>query len=130
MRPELAPEQLKHTRAWEYVVRFVFGGAITAVTGLIGHAWGPWIAGLFLAFPAILPASLTLVKQHDGRRQAIDDARGARLSTIALSAFAVLVIALADQTAAPVVLCGATIAWLGAALGLWFLRYGRGAPGA
>lgn len=130
MRPELAPDQLKHTHAWEYAVRFVFGGAITVVTGLIGHAWGPWIAGLFLAFPAILPASLTLVKQHDGRRQAIEDARGARLSSLALWAFAGVVAVLAGRTAAPLVLCGATVAWLAAALGLWFLRYGRGAPGA
>ncbi len=78
MKPELALAQLKDTRPWEYAVRFAFGGAIAVITGVIGHLWGPWIAGLFLAFPAILPASLTLVKQHDGRCKAIDDARGAR----------------------------------------------------
>jgi hypothetical protein len=125
MTPELAPSQLKKTRAWEHIIRFAFGGAITVLTGLIGHAWGPWIAGLFLAFPAILPASLTLVKQHDGRRQAVEDARGARLATVGLWAFAAVVIALAGRSAPAIVLVAATLAWLGVALGLWFVRYGR-----
>lgn len=124
MKPEIAPGQVKKTHAWEYLVRFGFGGAITTLTGLIGHAWGPWIAGLFLAFPAILPASLTLVKQHDGRAQAIDDARGARLSTWGLWAFAGVVIVLAGHSAPPWVLAAATLAWLATALGLWCVRYG------
>lgn len=124
MRPRLALRQLTETRAWEHVVRFAFGGAISVLTGVIGHAWGPWIAGLFLAFPAILPASLTLVKRHDGRAQAVDDARGARLATVGLWAFAIIVLALAGRSAPPVVLVAATLGWLGVALGLWFLRYG------
>jgi hypothetical protein len=125
MTPALEPRQLAKTRAWEYAVRFAFGGAVTVLTGLVGHAWGPWVAGLFLAFPAILPASLTLVKQHDGRAQAIEDARGARLATLGLWAFAGLVVALAARTSPPLVLVAATLGWLAAALGLWFLRYGR-----
>jgi uncharacterized membrane protein (GlpM family) len=124
MMPELAPGQLKKAHAWEYVVRFAFGGAISVITGLVSHAWGPWIAGLFLAFPAILPASLTLVKQHDGRAQAIDDARGARLATVGLWAFAFLAIVLAERLSPPMVLVAATLAWLGVALILWFVRYG------
>jgi hypothetical protein len=127
MTPEVAPEQVKKTHAWEYVVRFAFGGAITVLTGLVGHRWGPWVAGLFLAFPAILPASLTLVKQHDGRSQAVEDARGARLGSVGLWAFAGIVIVLADRTASPIVLAVATLGWLGVALGLWFL-HDRGTP--
>jgi hypothetical protein len=130
MTPELAPSQLKKARAWEHAVRFVFGGAITVLTGLIGRAWGPWIAGLFLAFPAILPASLTLVKQHDGRRQAIEDARGARLATVGLWAFAAVVIVLAGRSTPSIVLVAATLAWLFVALGLWFLRYRRAPSGS
>jgi hypothetical protein len=130
MKPELAPGQLKKTHAWEYLVRFAFGGTISTVTGLIGHTWGPWIAGLFLAFPAILPASLTLVKQHDGRSQAIDDARGARLSTWGLWAFAGVVIGLVGSSSPPFVLAAATLAWLAVALGLWFVRYGRASSGS
>ncbi|HET9623596.1 MAG TPA: hypothetical protein VFP84_19625 [Kofleriaceae bacterium] len=130
MKPALTPGQLKKTHAWEYLVRFAFGGAISTLTGLIGHAWGPWIAGLFLAFPAILPASLTLVKQHDGRSQAIEDARGARLATLGLWGFAGVVIVLAGEAAPPIVLVAATLAWLAIALGLWLVRYGRAASGS
>src|SRR5690242_9999225 len=92
MRPELAPQQLKKTKAWEYLVRFAFGGVIAVVTGLVAHVWGPMIAGLFLAFPAILPASITLVKEHGSRTDAVDDARGARLGSVGLSAFALVVL--------------------------------------
>lgn len=122
---KLAARQLKETHAWEHGVRFAFGGVIAVLTGLVGRAWGPTLAGLFLAFPAILPASLTLVQQHDGRAQAIDDARGARLAAIGLWAFAGVVLALAGQTPPPIVLISATLAWLGVALCLWFVCYGR-----
>lgn len=125
MRPELAASQLKETKAWEYGVRFLFGGAITLATGLVARWWGPAIAGLFLAFPAILPASLTLVKQHEGRAEAVDDARGARLGALALIAFAIVVAALAGALHPAAVLALATAAWLAVALGAWFLRFGR-----
>jgi len=125
MKPALAPAQLKQTRAWEHAVRFAFGGAITATTGLIAHRWGPAVAGLFLAFPAILPASLTLVTQHDGRACAIDDARGARLGTAGLAAFATVVAGVAGHLAPLLVLTLASLAWLAVALSLWAVRYGR-----
>jgi hypothetical protein len=125
MKPALAVSQLKQTHAWEHAARFGFGGAISVLTGLVGHAWGPWIAGLFLAFPAILPASLTLVKQHAGRAKAIDDARGARLATVGLFVFADIVVLLIDRALPPpVILVLATLGWLATVLGLWFLRYG------
>jgi uncharacterized membrane protein (GlpM family) len=125
VKPELAPSQLNSAHAWEYIVRFGFGGAITACTGLVAHAWGPVIAGLFLAFPAILPASLTLVKQHDGRRQAMDDARGACLGSIALVAFAVVAMLTCERLPAAVALAFASAAWLAAAIALWSARYAK-----
>lgn len=123
--PELAPEQLKKTKAWEYGIRFLFGGVITVLTGLIAHRWGPAVAGLFLAFPAILPASLTLVKRHDGRAKAADDARGARLGTAGLFAFALVVIAGAGNMHPAIVLVLATVAWVAVDVPLWFVRYAR-----
>jgi hypothetical protein len=124
-KPELAPEQLKKTKPWEYAVRFVFGGVITAMTGLIAHRWGPAVAGLFLAFPAILPASLTLVKQHDGRAKAADDARGARLGSVGLAAFALVVVIGATRLHPAIVLVLASLAWLAVDVPLWFARYAR-----
>jgi hypothetical protein len=123
--PDVAVEQLKDTKAWEHAIRFAFGGAITLGTGLVADKWGPAVAGLFLAFPAILPASITLVKQHDGRRHAIDDARGARLGSIALAAFAFVVIVTAERLPAVAVLTLAGFAWLLVAIGAWFASYRR-----
>jgi hypothetical protein len=36
------------------------GGLVTVITGIVAKNWGPVIGGLFLAFPAIFPASATI----------------------------------------------------------------------
>jgi Protein of unknown function (DUF3147) len=56
---------LRKTKWHEYAVRFVFGGLMTVGAGLIVHRFGPEVGGLFLAFPAIFPASVTLVEKHE-----------------------------------------------------------------
>lgn len=124
MRPEVDVASLKDKKAWEYLVRFLFGGIVTACTGLVAHAWGPVIGGLFLGFPAILPASLTLVKQHEGRAQAVEDARGGRLGSIGLVAFAAIVWGTTPLFSPVAVLALATAAWTAVDLGLWFVRFG------
>lgn len=125
MRPEVDLGELKDKKAWEYLVRFLFGGVVTACTGLVAHAFGPVVGGLFLGFPAILPASLTLVKQHDGRAQAVEDARGGRLGSIGLIAFGGIVWATAPVLSPVLVLVLAAIGWLVVDLGLWFVRFGH-----
>ena len=42
----------------------VLGGVMTVVAGLIAARFGPVIGGLFLAFPAIFPATATLIEKH------------------------------------------------------------------
>jgi hypothetical protein len=83
------------------------------------------VGGLFLAFPAILPASLTLVSQHDGRRRALDDARGGRLGSVGLIAFGLVVWVTATTWAPLAVLVVATLVWLLIDGALWAIRYGR-----
>jgi hypothetical protein len=124
VKPRLDPEGLRKTKTWEYVVRFIFGGVVTTCTGLIAHRFGPNIGGVFLAFPAILPASLTLVQQHDGRAQAVDDARGARLGSIGLAAFAVVTWRTATTWPAVLVLGVATLAWVAVSVAAWAIWYG------
>ena len=124
MRPQLHPEGLKKSAWWEHLLRFVFGGAVTVGTGLVGHHWGDVVGGLFLACPAILPASLALVKRHDGRHDAVADARGARLGALGLAAFGFVVWPLAPSIG-PVALALATVAWLVVAVGSWWLVHGR-----
>ena len=125
MMPAIEPRGLKNTAPWEYGVRFVFGGIVAAGTGLAAHHFGPGIGGLFLAFPAIPPANLTFVKQHEGRAEAVDDARGACLGSLGMAAFALVTWGAAGTWPGGLVLGIATLAWLAVAIATWAIRYGR-----
>jgi hypothetical protein len=127
VKPGFQPAALAKTTPAEWAVRFVLGGIITVCTGLVAHAYGPAAGGLFLAFPAILPASLTLVEEHGGRGEAADDARGARLGTVGLLAFAAVVWLAGARWPAPAVLGTATAAWAVACGLAWWMVYARDA---
>ena len=123
MRPRLTLDKLAEVRPWEYALRFGFDGIVTVATGLLAEHLGPVVAGMFLAFPAILPATLTLVKRHEGRKKAADDARGARLGALGLIAFAILIAVTATSWPAAAALAVATAAWLVVSLVLWAAVY-------
>jgi hypothetical protein len=72
-------------------IRFAFGAAIALGAGLVGMRWGPRVGGLFLAFPAVLPAALTLLEREEGASKTDIDAIGAILGALAMLVFAVLV---------------------------------------
>jgi hypothetical protein len=96
------PSVIGQTKWHEYAVRFFFGGLITAVAGIIAKKFGAGIGGLFLAFPAIFPASATLIEEHEkkrkeekglqgtqrGREAASIDAAGAAMGSVGLTVFA------------------------------------------
>ena len=127
---------LKQTKWHEYVVRFIFGGLTTVVTGIIAKKFGPGIGGLFLAFPAIFPASATMIENHEkekklqvgmegvnrGRSAASLDARGAAMGSIGLLVFAIVAWQFPTAQAAWVVLIESTFAWLIVSVALWRLR--------
>ena len=127
---------LRRTKWHEYAVRFVFGGLITAAAGLMASRYGPGIGGLFLAFPAIFPASATLVEKHEtqkkkdaglkgvvrGREAAALDAAGAALGSIGLGVFAVTVWQFLIHYSPAVVLFCATLLWLAASGLSWRTR--------
>jgi hypothetical protein len=125
MLPSLHTEALRKTHASGYLIRFGFGGSITALAGIIAHAYGPAIGGLFLAFPAILPASLTLVARHDGRQSAVEEAWGAILGAVGLGWFAASVWLLADQVAPALALTLAAGIWFVISWALWWMCSGR-----
>ena len=120
MRPSFSASQLRKTRVAEYLVRFVFGGAVAVAASALGHAYGPRIGGLFLAFPALLPASLTLVKQHDGRSAAVQDARGALVGGAGLASFALVVWATAAWASPGLTLGLALLVWSLVSVSLWW----------
>jgi hypothetical protein len=126
---------LRQTRWYEYLVRFVLGGAMTVVAGLIAARFGAVIGGLFLAFPAIFPASATLIEKHvrerkeqkglpgarRGKEAAALDAVGAALGSFGLAAFG-LVIWLMIVPSPPCALVLAAASWLTIAVLAWRVR--------
>jgi uncharacterized membrane protein (GlpM family) len=105
----------------EYGVRFAFGAAISVVAGLAGIRFGPRVGGLFLAFPAILPAALTLIEAHEGEGAADADSQGGILGGVGLLAFAIVLVLLVRQLGAPLALLAALLCWAIVAAGLYFL---------
>jgi Protein of unknown function (DUF3147) len=136
MRIKIDPSALRKTRWHEFGVRFLFGGLITAGAGIIGKEFGPGVGGLFLAFPAIFPASATLIEKHEnqkkeraglhgsarGRKAAGIDAAGAAIGSLGLFVFALLVKRYLVSHSSPLVLIGATVIWLAVSLLLWQAR--------
>jgi uncharacterized membrane protein (GlpM family) len=124
------------SRWYEYVVRFIFGGCITAVAGLIAKHYGPVIGGLFLAFPAIFPATATLIEKHEKEKkkeQGKDgtirariavgmDAIGTSIGAIALAVFAIIVWRELPRSSLPAVLISAMLAWIATACLGWMTR--------
>lgn len=117
-------------------MRFVFGGACTALAGLIAQHFGPGMGGLFLAFPAIFPAGASLIESHEKRRKrevGLDgtrrgreaaglDAAGAALGAIGLVGFASVVWIEGVRYSAAWVIAAATGVWVLLSVGLWNLR--------
>jgi len=122
----------------EYATRFLFGGSVTVLAGLIADKFGPAVGGLFLAFPAIFPASASLIdkqkrdqspksdasetkasRKRRGRRAAGADAVGAAMGALGLMTFAVAAWRLLPQRGLSLTLTCATLAWAGVSLLAW-----------
>ena len=137
---------LKRTRWHDYAIRFLFGGIITAMAGIIAKEFGPSVGGLFLAFPAIFPASATLIEKHEkqkkrragldgsrrGRQAASLDAAGAAIGSIGLRfecniilvplAFGAFVYAFLPHEKTWEILACSTLIWLAVSGFIWRLR--------
>lgn len=136
MKVQVKFSALKETKWYEYAARFLLGGFVTAIAGAITVKFGPVVGGLFLAFPAIFPASATLVEKHEskrkeklglngkrrGREASGADATGAALGTVGLLVFGTLVWLLLPKMSSWLVLTLATLAWFGIAVLVWIIR--------
>jgi uncharacterized protein DUF3147 len=136
MRVRIDLSSLKQTKWNQMLVRFVCGGLATVVAGLVAKKYGPILGGLFLAFPAILPASTTLIEKHEierkkraglhgeirARKAAGVDAAGAVIGSIGLLVFAALIAGLVAVHSPILIIAFATLSWLLVSLGLWQLR--------
>jgi len=127
---------LRSIRWHQYLVRFVLGGVVTVIAGLLAKAFGPVFGGLFLAFPAIFPASVTLIAKRErqkkarhgldgtvrGRRAAALDAAGTVLGAVGLGCFAGVVWKTLPVHHEALVFGSAAASWLIVSTSLWWLR--------
>ena len=130
---------IKGIKLHEWMIRFVFGGAVCVAAGMIAQHYGPVLGGLFLAFPAIFPAGASLVEAHEkqhkarvgldgtnrGRLIAAIDAYGATMGCFGLAGFALIFWLWLPRTSSWVVFPLATLVWLTLSVGLWLLRKKR-----
>ncbi len=113
---------LRRVSAKDMGVRFAFGAAISVVAGLAGHLFGARVGGALLAFPAILPATLTLLERKDGTGAAVRDIGGAVLGGVGLIGFALVASSTLGLLPAPVALVVALGAWLTLSFALYVAR--------
>lgn len=136
MRVKLTFDSLKQTKPREYVSRFVFGGVVTMFAGLIADRYGPVVGGLFLAFPGIFPAGVSLVEKHkrvreenegkigtwSARGEASVEATGASIGTIGLIGFAVVLWRGLPSHGLPLMMVLACLVWVALSLVFWWAR--------
>jgi hypothetical protein len=136
MRLKLRFDSIKETKPSEYVSRFVFGGVVTVLAGSVAGRYGPVLGGLFLAFPGIFPASVSLVEKHKNMRenaegklgirsargQASVEATGASAGTLGLVGFAVVLWqGLPNHNFLPVLLTAGAV-WIAVSAVFWWTR--------
>lgn len=133
---KLNVESIRETKWSEYATRFVFGGIVTVLAGLIADRFGPVVGGLFLAFPAIFPAGASLIAKREsgkkekaganrtrrGRYAAGVDAAGAAMGCVGLTAFAAVAWRVLPRFALWETLALATALWTVLAIMVWFIR--------
>ena len=127
---------LRQTRWHEVALRVLFGGLATVATGIIAKSYGPVVGGLFLAFPAIFPATASLVEKHvkekkekahiegvNRARQAVAlEARGTMMGSVGLAVFGLLLWRSLGDHPAWLILLAASTAWLVTSILIWELR--------
>jgi hypothetical protein len=133
MKIQVNLSALGQSRWYEYLSRFIFGGIATALAGVIADKCGPTIGGLFLAFPAIFPASATLIESHEkkrkrrtaghgtmrGKKAAASDAAGAAAGAFGLMAFALTVWKLIERLPLWATLIAAVVVWFVVSVSAW-----------
>lgn len=119
--PVFSLRKIRDVRPRDLAIRFALGAAISVVAGMLGNAFGHRFGGAFLAFPAILPASLTLVQEEEGTRRADRNAIGAVLGAVGMVVFALVGEASFGRMPAFLALALAMAGWIVAAAALYAL---------
>jgi nicotinamide-nucleotide amidase len=108
-------KKLRTINRRDYGIVFGFGALISALAAVVTLRFGPVVGGLFLAFPAILPATLTLLEKKEGLAQAVSNLRGAAIGSLGMIAFAAVGLVLIKRSPG-LALVAALGAWMFVAL--------------
>lgn len=119
VRPSIDLRRIRDIDWKQMATRFALGAVVSVVAGVISNSVGARFGGVFLAFPAILPASLTFVEDEQGSRSADRSAIGAVLGGLSLVVFAAVGEAMFTRHPPLLVLVAALGAWLAACLALY-----------
>ena len=114
--PALKTGKIAGVRPRALLYRFGAGALASVAAGAITLLFGPRVGGIFLAFPAILAASLTLIEKEEDSTDAREDARGAIVGGAALAIFAVVAALAIGHIGGGLALAVATVPWLLVAL--------------
>jgi hypothetical protein len=117
--PRVQLAKLKEVEPGDLLVRIAFGALISVIAGVVSLVWNAKAGGMFLAFPAILPATLTLIEKKESKREAEEDDEGALLGSVAMFSFAATSVWALATFAAGIALAAATGAWAVTAIGLY-----------
>lgn len=126
---------LKQAKWSQFLIRFALGGLVTAGAAVVAKKFGPSFGGLFLAFPAILVASTTLVERHEqerkqkkglgglnrGRHAAGADSAGAAMGGFGLMTFAWWAWKFLPEHDLWLTIAAATLMWWLVSLLVWWL---------
>lgn len=112
----------------EYVIRFLVGGAVVSAFAMLADILRPKsFAGLFGAAPSVALATLGIAICQHGAGYAAVQARSMMVGAVALAVYGLIVCQLlvrAHVRALPATLMS-IVAWLAAAVGLWFVAGGN-----
>jgi hypothetical protein len=118
-------EKVRDVRIRDTAVRFTFGAITSAVAGSLSILFSPIVGGVFLAFPAILAASLTLIAEEEDIEESREDGRGATVGALGLAAFAGVGVLTFTAIAWPLALAAASGGWAVVALALYLVLWLR-----
>ena len=124
-RPRLSIGKIAQVRRRDLGYRFLTGAITSIAAGIVTLVFGARTGGVFLAFPAIIAASLTLIEQQEDSAEAREDARGAMVGGVALAVFAVVAATALGSLNAAIALALAAVAWLTVATLGYFGLWGR-----
>jgi uncharacterized membrane protein (GlpM family) len=115
--------QLKKIKGQDYVIRFLFGGAVSILAQLIALWTTGRIGGIFTAFPAILLASLTIINKEESRGKAVEDAQGGIIGSIGLVVTAIVLSVTLGILEPALSLLLALVIWVLCSVGLYLFSF-------